>query len=125
MRALLRFYSYLFAALLSVFVLGLWVVAASSGYPLGLGFLPWKGSALTNWLAGIGVVGLVSIFLAVSGRFRGLFFLWCLGVTGLLVWGFFLTPYAFTPELSFRTAAWITAGSVLAFIGAWPAGKKR
>ncbi len=125
MRALLRFYSYLFAALLSVFVLGLCVVAASSGYPLGLGFLPWKGPALTYWLAGIGAMGLASVLLAMGGRVRGLFFLWSLAVAGLLVWGFFLTPYTFSAEFPFRTAAWITAGALLALIGAWPPGRTR
>ena len=124
MRAILRLYSFVFAALLSLFVLGLCVVAASSGYPLGLGFLPWKGSALTIWLAGAGITGLIAVFLALGGRMRFLLFLWSLFVSALLLWGFFLTPFAFTPEFSFRSAVWISVGALVAALGAWPGGKR-
>jgi hypothetical protein len=124
LSGLLRFYSYLFAISLSLFMLGMSVIAVASGQPLSLGFLPWKGARLTYWLFGLALLGLISVYLALRRRLRGLFFLWSLGVAGLLIWGFFLTPYAFT-AFPFRSAAWLSIGAFFAMIGAWPRGKRR
>ena len=125
MRVLLRTYSCLFAILVSLFALGVSTLAASSGYPLAMGFLPWKGWPLTYWSLGIALGGLVAVCLAAAGRLRGLLFLWCLAVTGLLVRGFFLTPYVFDAALSFKNAAWLSAAALMATLGAWPAAKRR
>lgn len=122
---LLRIFSYLFAISLSVFTLALAAVAAASGHPLTLGFLPWKGARLTYWLFGLALIGLISVYLALRGRLRGLFFLWSLAVAGLLIWGFFLTPYSFTPGFPFKSAAWLSGAAFFAMIGAWPRGKRR
>ena len=125
LSGLLRIYSYLFAISLSVFMLGLSLVALASGHPLSLGFLPWHGAALTYWLSGLALLGLISVYLALRGRLRGLFFCWSLGVAGLLIWGFFLTPYSFTAAFPFKSAAWLSIGAFFAMIGAWPRGKRR
>jgi hypothetical protein len=125
LSGLLRFYSYLFAISLSLFTLGLCVVAVASGHPLSLGFLPWTGVRLIYWLCGLGLAGLLSVYLALRGRLRGVFFLWNLGVAGLLIWGFFLTPYTFTPAFPFKSAAWLAGGAFFAMIGAWPRSKRR
>ncbi len=106
-------------------MLGLCVVAAASGHPLSLGFLPWKGPRLTYWLCGLALAGLISVYLALRGRLRSIFFLWTLGVAGLLIWGFFLTPYSFTTAFPFKSAAWLSIGAFFAMIGAWPRGKRR
>ena len=125
LSGLLRFYGYLFAISLSLFTLGLSVVALASGHPLSLGFLPWKGARLTYWLVGLGLMGLISVYLALRGRLGGVFFLWSLGVAGLLIWGFFLTPYSFTAAFPFRSAAWFSLAAFFAMIGAWPRAKRR
>jgi hypothetical protein len=122
---LLRIYSYLFAISLSVFTLGLAVVALASGSPLSLGFLPWKGAPLTYWLFGLALAGLISVYLALRGRLQGVFFLWSLGVAGVLIWGFFLTPYSFTAAFPFKSAAWLSISALLAMTGAWPRSKRR
>jgi hypothetical protein len=125
LSGLLRVYSYFFAILLSLFVLAVSVVAVASGYPLSLGFLPWKGARLTYWLFGLALAGLISVILALRGQLRGVFFLWSLGVAGLLIWGFFLTPYTFTAVFPFESAAWLSIGALFAMIGAWPRNKRR
>jgi hypothetical protein len=122
---LLRIYSYLFAISLSVFMLGLAVVATASGSPLSLGFLPWKGASLTYWLFVLALVGLISMYLALRGKLGAIFFLWSLSVMGLLIWGFFLTPYVFTTAFPFKSAAWLSIAAFFAMIGAWPRGKRR
>jgi hypothetical protein len=97
----------------------------ASGHPLSLDFLPWKGARLNYWLCGLGLAGLISVYLAIRGSLRTTFFLWTLGVAGLLIWGFFLTPYSFTPAFPFKSAAWLAGASFFAMIGAWPRGKRR
>ena len=59
LRALMRVFSYLFHGLLTLFLLGLAVVALSSGQPLQLEMLPWQGQALTWWLLAAALVGLL------------------------------------------------------------------
>ena len=125
LSGLLRVYSYLFAISLSLFALAVSVVAVTSGHPLSLGFLPWKGTRLTYWLFGLALAGLISVFLALRGRLRGIFFLWSLGVASLLIWGFFLTPYSFTAAFPFKSAAWLSIAAFFAMIGAWPRSKRR
>jgi hypothetical protein len=122
---LMLIFSYLFAISLSVFTLGLAVVAMASGHPLTLGFLPWKGAGLTYWLFALALIGLISAYLALRGRLRGILFLWTLSVAALLIWGFFLTPYAFTAAFPFKSAAWLSIAAFFAMIGAWPRGKRR
>ena len=122
---LFRVYSYLFAISLSVFTLGLAVVAVASGSPLSLGFLPWKGARLTYWLFGLALLGLISVYLALRGRLRAILFVWSLVVAGLLIWGFFLTPYSFTAAFPFKSAAWLSIAAFFAMIGAWPRSKRR
>ena len=106
-------------------MLGLAVVATVSGSPLSLGFLPWKGARLTYWLFALALLGLISAYLALRGRLRGLLFLWTLSVAGLLIWGFFLTPYVFTPAFPFNSAAWLSIAAFFAMIGAWPRSQRR
>jgi hypothetical protein len=80
--------------------------------------LPWTGSTLTYALLAGSLFGLLTLFLALRGSLRALFFLWALAVTVLLVKGYFINPYHFaTGEV--RTALYLIAGSLIALIGAW------
>lgn len=92
LKALMRVFSYLFHGLLALFLLAISIVALSSRQPLHLPMLPWEGQPLTWWLLGGGLVGLLSVIMAVRGKWRALFFLWSLIVLGLVVRGFFWDP---------------------------------
>jgi hypothetical protein len=117
---LLRIYSYLFELILALFLLALSMVAIlSRSNSLNLGMLPWKGAALTYWLLGVALAGLLSILLAWLGRMRFLFLLYTIAVFALLARGFFLGGYAFSGKDDFRMAIWITIGALFAIFGAW------
>ena len=117
MKALMRFYSYLFHGLFALFMLGISAVAMASGTPLHLDMLPWTGPTGTHILMGAGLFGIVVLLLALKGTLRFLFFLWSLAVFVMLVKGFFLSPYQF--DGGFKAAALLTLGALLAILGAW------
>ena len=119
LRALMRVFSYLFHGLLTLFLLALAVVALSSGQPLQLEMLPWQGRTLTWWLLGAALVGLVSVTLAIFRIWRALFFLWSLAVLGMMARGFFFSHYYFTGPPEFHRALYLTAGALIAVLGAW------
>ena len=116
-NALLRFFSYLFHGLLSLVLLALAAMTMLAGADrIHLEMLPWTGSAILYGLLLAGLAGLVVLILAIRGRLRWLFFLWCLAVTIYLVKGYFLGTYRFTPD-EFRTVAYVVAASLIALLG--------
>ena len=118
-KAIMRFLSYLFHALLALFLLGVSGLALASGAnALHLAMLPWTGSTLTYVVFFGSLFGLLTLLLALKGSARPLFFLWSLAVTVLLVKGYFLSGYHFEMG-EVRTASYLTAGSVIALFGAW------
>jgi hypothetical protein len=119
LKALMRFFSYLFHGLLTLFLLAISVVALSSGQPLQLGMLPWEGHSLTWWLLGAALAGLASVVLAICRKWRPLFFLWSLVVLLVMARGFFFSQYYFAGPPEFRGALYLTAGALLAVFGAW------
>ena len=119
LKALMRFYSYLFHAVLALFLIALSGVTMASGAPnLQLGMLPWTGSTLIKVLFWGSLSGLITVILAMRGRFRILFLLWDLTVTVLLIKGYVFTGYRFAPD-EFRTAAYLIGAALLALPGAW------
>jgi len=119
LRALVRVFSFLFHGLLTLFLLAISVLALSSGQPLQLEMLPWQGQTLTWWLLGGALVGLASVILAISRKWRPLFFLWSLAVLAMLTRGFFFSHYWFAGPPEFRGALYLTAGALIAAFGAW------
>jgi hypothetical protein len=118
-RALLRFCSYLFHALLALFLIAISGLAIASGAPnLHLDMLPWRGSTLVHILFFGSFAGLLTLILALYGTLRPLFFLWSLAVAVLLLKGYMFSGYRFAPG-ELKTAAWLTALAWLALIGAW------
>jgi hypothetical protein len=113
---LLRVYSYLFHLILSLFLVGISIVAMSSGKALTLKMLPWEGDQLNHWMLSLGILGIICVFLAVTGLFRWIFPLWTLLVFVLMLRGFFLTSYDFGGEANFKGAAWLTFGAFAAFL---------
>ena len=114
--AIFRFYSYIYQFILALFLTALGGLTLASGQNnLSLGMLPWKGAALTYWVFGLGLAGLVMVALAVAGVFRYLFPLWCLVIAILMIRGFFLSSYVFAGAGQFQLAVWLTIGALIAF----------
>lgn len=118
--ALLRLYSYIAQALLSLFLLGIGSVAAlSDNASMQTDLLPWSGQELRNWLIGLGLAGLVSVVLAFRGKIRILFLLWTLGITILLGRGALGSSYRFEGTEDFRWALILLGCCALTIFGAW------
>lgn len=113
---ILRVYSYLYHLILSLFLIGLAIVAMNSSSTLSLEMLPWSGSSLTSWLLWGGLAGILSIVLAVTGVFRFLFPVWALVVLVMMVRGFIIKPYTFEGKPDFVSVLWLIAGALLAFV---------
>ena len=118
-KTLLRLFSYLFHGLLALFLIGASGLALASGAPsLELAMLPWTGTTLAWTVLGGGVLGLVSVILALFSKWRFVFLLWTLVVAVLLVRGYIFSGYRFQPG-SVLIALFLTIGSLLAVMGAW------
>jgi len=124
-KALLRVYSYIFGALLALSLVAVSGLALANHTALNLAFLPWTAPELLQWLLLSSLFGLLSLLLAITGRLRFLYFLWSAAVCVMLFRGFFLSKYSFTGPVSFKPAVYLTAGSFLAMIGAWPSSSRR
>jgi hypothetical protein len=118
---LLRVFCYLFHTMISVALLALGVVGvAADAQHMKVQMLPWQGTELTHWLIGLGIVGLLSVFLAFTGKLRFLLPLWSVYVLGMLVKGVFLTPsVSFDGPSDFHNWLWLIGGAVLALIGSF------
>jgi hypothetical protein len=118
-KTLLRFFSYLFHVLLALFLLAVsGLTLLSGGQNLHLGMLPWTGSTLTVVVFFGSLAGLVTLLLAVRGKWRLLFFLWSLGVAGLMIKGYILSGYHFAPGEA-RMAGFLMIAALFALAGAW------
>jgi len=105
---LLRVFAWLFALALSLFLIGLGIVAWASGSSTLIFGAP---AILIS-----GIAGLACVLLAGS-RLRWLFPLWCLFALMTLIRGFFLSSYSFRGPGEFQFAVWLAAGALIAFLG--------
>jgi hypothetical protein len=122
---LLRVYSYIFEAILSLASLALSAVIFGSPHQtVQLGWLPWPNETLGAWLAGLGVLGLLLVILAAAGRLRFLFMLFALGALILIARGFFFSQYHFDGAAEMKKALWLVAGLFLAFLGSISFGSR-
>jgi len=119
LKALVRYFSYVFNGLLALFLLAVSGLALASGAAnLHLGMLPWSGATLTYILLFGAVLGLIALVLALRGTLAWLLFLWTLAVTVLLVKGYVFSGYHFAPGEAKR-AGYLILASVIGVIGAW------
>ena len=117
MALILRLFSYLYHGLLSLGLLALGLVAfMSDTNNLRLEMLPWSGRELNCWLAGMGVTGLLSVLLAVTGKLRLLFPLWAFFALIMMVRGYLLQPYTFDGEEHFYRVLAFIGGAVISFL---------
>ena len=118
-KALLRFFSYLFHLGLGLFLLAIAALALSSSpQSLHLAMLPWTGATLAYTVLIGALFGLASLALAVTGKLRFLFFVWSLVVAVMLVKGYVFSGYRFSPG-GVRLGLEVMVGSWLALAGAW------
>lgn len=118
-KALLRFLSYVFHGLLAFGLLALAGLSLAAGADsLHLGMLPWTGPTLLYVLLFGSLAGLLILILALRGNLRWLFFIWSLAVAWLVVKGYFLGGYRFSPGEA-TTALYLLVGSFISVVGAW------
>jgi hypothetical protein len=124
---LLRVFCYLFHTILSLALLALGSVAIlSAGQGVKLETLPWQGAELSHWLIGLGIAGLLSVLLAVTGKLRILLPLWSIFVLGMLVKGVFLSStVSFDGPSDFHNWLLLVAGAALALIGSFTVFSRR
>jgi hypothetical protein len=118
LRFLVEIYSYLFHAVLSLFLLGIAMVAYIDGSStFNIDMLPWEAPTLVRVLLLGNVIGLITLVLAITGKFRLLFPLWAAVVMYYVVKGvFFLKVYSGVEE--FQAALLFAFGAIGAFLGA-------
>ena len=119
LKAIMRYFAYLFHALLALFLIAISGLAmASGGGDLRLKMLPWEGDTLERAVFVGGIIGLVTVLLAMRGVLRILFLIWSFLVLVMLVKGNIFSGYKFQPN-EFRTALYLITASFLALFGAW------
>jgi hypothetical protein len=119
LKALMRIYSYVFHGLLALVLVLLAAAALAAGVDkLQLGMLPWTGMTLIYMLLLGGLMGILSVILAVRGKLRFLFLLWSVVVAVMTIKGYIFSPYRF-PTPGWGNAKYLIPGSLLAILGAW------
>ncbi len=116
---LLRVFCYFFHTILCLVLIVLGVVAVRSNVSdMKLETLPWQGTELNHWLIGLGVIGLLSVALAITGKLRFLLALWSIYVLAMLLSGvFFNSKVTFAGRQDFDNWLLLIGGAALAFIG--------
>jgi hypothetical protein len=123
---LLRVYSYLYHAVLSLLLLGMGLIAKlSNSSTFTLEMLPWKGQELINYVLWGGAFGLLSVLLAITGIFRFLIPIWAAIVVWFMVQGFILRAYNFDSADHFYWVLFLIAGAIGAFLSALTVFKKK
>lgn len=121
LRLLLRFYSYLAHAAISLAALAMSaLVLTSPSHTAHIGWLPWTGDALGAWLAGVGVVGLIVIALSLAGRLQWLLPVFSLAVTYAVIRGLFFSPWQFENLAAFKLTLWLILALLIALVGSVP-----
>lgn len=116
-RIALLVYSYVYHALLALFVLGLSGLTYAMGtYNLRLGMVPYSGKDLSDVLFWSAAIGLITILLAVTRIFPYAFPVYALLVLVQMVRWLFLGPYTFQGADEFKGAVWLTVGALGAFL---------
>jgi len=113
---ILRVCAYIFHFILSLFLIGMGVVALLSHEDLNLAMLPWKGPAVTRAALLLGALGVICVALAVTGIARWFFPLWALFAFVMIFRGYFASPYTFATHAEFQLALWLAVISFGAFL---------
>ena len=118
LHALMRAYAYIFHFLLAAVLTGIATVAYLSGvHNINTGgMMSLTGLQLTQCLMGIGLMGIVSVLLAVFGVLRFLFPIYAAGATFTLFRWFFASGYRFGSMEAFQWGIALFVGCVGALL---------
>jgi hypothetical protein len=122
---LLRVFSYLYHLGLCFALIVLSLISHFSGLPIKLEQLPDWARNGSQWLLLAALVGALTVFLAIRGKLRLLFFLWAVYVLVMVVRGYFFSTYAFSFGEGFSAALYLAGGAILACVGALAALRQR
>ncbi len=117
-KALLRLFSFVFHALLCLFLVAVAGLGLATGTTVQLGMLPWTGSTLVYVVFFGALTGLATLVLAILGKLRFLFFIWCLAVFVLMVKGYIFSGYRFPPGQANR-AFYLIGAALVSLLGGW------
>jgi hypothetical protein len=119
LKAIMRYFSYVFHGVLALFSIAVAALALGTGSGgLHLGMLPWTGDTLNYVLLFGALFGLLTVALAIKGTLRILFLIWSFLVFVLLLKGYILSGYKFAPN-EFRIALFLIGGALISLFGAW------
>lgn len=117
---IMRVLSYLYNAVLALFLLGVSGLAWGSGqHNLDIDILPWQKAPLTYWMFALGVVAVLTTLAAIFGKARIVYLLWNLLVLVMLVKGFMFSRFTFTNKSQITLALWLVGLTIVASVGAW------
>jgi hypothetical protein len=117
LHGLMRGYANTFVLALSVFFLGIGVLAKDADTKaVNLPMLPWSGDDLVSWLFYLGGFGLLAVVLNVTGLFRYLLPVAALTWLVILFKGFFWGAYSYGGEEPFYWAVALVAGAAGALL---------
>ncbi|MBI5280166.1 MAG: hypothetical protein HY858_00685 [Candidatus Solibacter usitatus] len=125
---ILRFYSCLFVLIAGVFMTGVSLVLLLSGSKnFKFDMLPfWKGDTALYWLLGLGLAGVLTAVAGLLGKLRPLLVVYTVGLLGLMVYGFFMSPaYRFSGQSEAKSVAWIGLAGLVAVAGSLMQFKER
>jgi hypothetical protein len=117
-KALVRYFSFVFHGLLAVILIAVSGVALASGQALSLDMLPWTGSTLIYMVFFGALFGLATVVLAFRRKLSALFFVWTLIVAVLMLKGYIFGGYYFEPG-ALGLVLFEVAASLLSIAGAW------
>ena len=100
---IMKLFSYLFHFFLALGMLGLSMVAITSG----------------NHNLRLGVAGIALVALALRGTLRILFLVWAVAALVMLTRGFFFSPMVFDGWAGFQWAMLVLLAALVAAVGAW------
>jgi hypothetical protein len=114
-----RIFSYFYHLGVALFLFALGMVALLSGddHTLNFVMLPWEGNTLVWALLGLGLLGILSALLALTGKTRVLLMLTALVFFVLLLRGLYFSPLRFdTGFITWRTAQYLSLAALIALI---------
>ena len=95
------------------------VLLASGEQSVNFDLLPLAGIPLAYGLAGLALVGVVLLLLAVRHKAQALYVVWSIVVLALVVRFFFFSSHGYTPGSGdFNSALYVLAAAILAAFGA-------
>ena len=117
LHALMRFYSYLFTLFISLFLAGFGIVAFISDlHNWKIDNFIWSGKDLSSAMLILGLLGGASVLLAFFNIFRALLPVMALIFFGLMIYGFFWSPYKFADVDQFQGVAGLAVGAAGSFL---------